>query len=58
MQRASGDEYDEAYERKAAAGENVHGEADFVMRFPHRACSTPGAAPGGSRESSRGEAWM
>jgi SAM-dependent methyltransferase len=33
MQRASGDEYDEPYERKAAAGENVHGEADFVMRF-------------------------
>lgn len=33
MQRASGDEYDESYERRAAAGENVHGEADFVMRF-------------------------
>ena len=33
MQRASGDEYDEPYERRAAAGENVHGEADFVMRF-------------------------
>lgn len=32
-QRASGDEYDESYERQAAAGENVHGEADFVMRF-------------------------
>ena len=31
--RASGDEYDESYERRAAAGENVHGEADFVMRF-------------------------
>jgi SAM-dependent methyltransferase len=33
MQRASGDDYDEPYERRAAAGENVHGEADFVMRF-------------------------
>src|SRR5690348_13474767 len=33
MQRASGDEYDEPYERRAAAGENVHGEADFVMRL-------------------------
>jgi SAM-dependent methyltransferase len=33
MQRASGDEYDASYERRAAAGENVHGEADFVMRF-------------------------
>lgn len=33
MPRASGDEYDEPYERRAAAGENVHGEADFVMRF-------------------------
>ena len=33
MQRASGDEYDVSYERRAAAGENVHGEADFVMRF-------------------------
>ena len=33
MARASGDEYDESYERREAAGENVHGEADFVMRF-------------------------
>jgi SAM-dependent methyltransferase len=31
--RASGDEYDASYERRAAAGENVHGEADLVMRF-------------------------
>ena len=29
----SGDAYDSAYERRAAAGENVHGEADFVERF-------------------------
>ena len=33
MPRASGDEYDASYERREAAGENVHGEADFVMRF-------------------------
>ena len=30
---ATGDEYDAPYERRAAAGENVHGEADFVMGF-------------------------
>ena len=29
----SGDDYDATYERRAAAGENVHGEADFVERF-------------------------
>jgi SAM-dependent methyltransferase len=29
----SGDTYDATYERRAAAGENVHGEADFVQRF-------------------------
>ena len=29
----SGDSYDATYERRAAAGENVHGEADFVERF-------------------------
>jgi SAM-dependent methyltransferase len=29
----SGDSYDATYERRAAAGENVHGEADFVQRF-------------------------
>ena len=31
--RASADEYDARYERRAAAGEDVHGEANFVMRF-------------------------
>lgn len=30
---ASGEAYDATYERRAAAGENVHGEADFVERF-------------------------
>lgn len=29
----SGDAYDATYERRAAAGESVHGEADFVQRF-------------------------
>ena len=32
----SGEAYDAQYEKAAAAGENVHGEADFVERFsPH-----------------------
>ena len=29
----SGDDYDATYERRAAAGQDVHGEADFVARF-------------------------
>jgi SAM-dependent methyltransferase len=29
----SGDAYDDTYARRASAGENVHGEADFVERF-------------------------
>ncbi len=29
----NGDAYDEPYERRAAAGEDVHGEADFVSRL-------------------------
>lgn len=29
----SGESYDATYERRAAAGEDVHGEADFVQRF-------------------------
>ena len=29
----SGESYDATYDRRAAAGENVHGEADFVQRF-------------------------
>ena len=29
----SGDAYDATYERRAAAGEDVHGEANFVQRF-------------------------
>jgi SAM-dependent methyltransferase len=29
----AGDAYDARYDQRAATGENVHGEADFVMRF-------------------------
>ncbi len=29
----SGDSYDATYTRRAAAGEDVHGEANFVQRF-------------------------
>ena len=29
----SGDAYDATYDRRAAAGEDVHGEAEFVQRF-------------------------
>lgn len=29
----TGDDYDATYKRRAAAGEDVHGEATFVMRF-------------------------
>jgi len=46
MQRATGDEYDESYERKAAAGENVHGEADFVMRFSPESVLDAGCGTG------------
>lgn len=35
----SGDAYDATYERRAAAGENVHGEADFVERFAPASCA-------------------
>ena len=31
--RMSGDEYDAQYERDAAAGKNVHGEADFLEAY-------------------------
>src|SRR5438132_13355288 len=31
--RVSGDAYDATYEDRAAAGEDVHGEANFVQRF-------------------------
>jgi len=44
--RRSGDEYDETYERRAAAGENVHGEADFVMRLAPRTVLDAGCGTG------------
>jgi SAM-dependent methyltransferase len=44
--RASGDEYDSSYERRAAAGENVHGEADFVMGLAPRSVLDGGCGTG------------
>ena len=44
--RRSGDEYDEPYERKAIAGENVHGEADFVMELKPRSVLDGGCGTG------------
>ena len=42
----SGDSYDATYERRAAAGENVHGEADFVERFAPAAVLDAGCGTG------------
>lgn len=44
--RPTGDEYDAPYERRATAGENVHGEADFVMRFAPRSVLDAGCGTG------------
>lgn len=44
--RRSGDEYDAPYERRATAGENVHGEADFVMRLAPRSVLDAGCGTG------------
>ena len=44
--RVSADEYDARYERRAAAGENVHGEADFVLRFTPRSVLDAGCGTG------------
>jgi SAM-dependent methyltransferase len=46
LPRASGDEYDAPYERRAAAGENVHGEADFVMRLAPQSVLDAGCGTG------------
>lgn len=44
--RRSGDEYDEPYERRAMAGENVHGEVDFVMALVPRSVLDGGCGTG------------
>ena len=42
----SGAAYDATYERRAAAGENVHGEADFVQRFAPKSVLDAGCGTG------------
>ena len=44
--RRSGDEYDEPYERRASTGENVHGEADFVISLRPRTVLDGGCGTG------------
>ena len=44
--RTSGDDYDAQYERRAAAGENVHGEADFVVGLAPRSVLDAGCGTG------------
>ena len=41
-----GDAYDERYEQRAAAGENVHGEADFVQQTGARSVLDAGCGTG------------
>ena len=41
-----GDIYDATYERRAAAGENVHGEADFVQTFGPKSVLDAGCGTG------------
>jgi SAM-dependent methyltransferase len=52
----SGDAYDATYEQRAAAGQNVHGEADFVMRFEPKSVLDAGCGTGrvGRELASRG----
>jgi SAM-dependent methyltransferase len=42
----SGDAYDARYDERAAAGENVHGEADLVMRYAPAAVLDAGCGTG------------
>lgn len=42
----SGDDYDATYERRAAAGESVHGEADFVEALGPRSVLDAGCGTG------------
>ena len=46
MPRRGGDAYDAPYERRAADGENVHGEADFVERLRVRSVLDAGCGTG------------
>ena len=52
----SGEAYDATYERRAAAGENVHGEADFVESFAPASVLDAGCGTGrvGRELASRG----
>jgi SAM-dependent methyltransferase len=42
----SGDDYDATYERRAAAGEDVHGEADFAQSFAPQSVLDAGCGTG------------
>jgi SAM-dependent methyltransferase len=42
----SGDVYDATYDRRAAAGESVHGEADFVQTFAPKSVLDAGCGTG------------
>ena len=42
----SGDAYDATYEQRAAAGQDVHGEADFVRRFESASVLDAGCGTG------------
>lgn len=42
----SGDAYDSTYERRAAGGQNVHGEADFVETFAPKSVLDAGCGTG------------
>ena len=44
--RASADEYDARYERRALSGEDVHGEASFTMAFAPRSALDAGCGTG------------
>ena len=44
--KANADEYDRRYDQRAAAGEDVHGEADFVTRFSPRSVLDAGCGTG------------
>jgi len=41
-----GDTYDAVYEQRAAAGENVHGEANFLGRYPLKSVLDAGCGTG------------